>query len=226
MARGLVTAAIALALLAPARAAASDLVVPAVGHERGVILFIHGGGWMSGSPASELANARAFAHAGWRGISVDYPLLDIDASYRSVEQHAATMRLPGEPLYAIGSSAGATMAEWLAARGLVDAAIGVDGPSDLTTWRAVKPGGPLAAVPVLVSGFALHGWQLSPARVYSPRSRPLMVVSAADDALVETEQAMLMQRRGAVLDQVPGGHLVSRSWRRPGAAFLRSATRR
>jgi acetyl esterase/lipase len=226
MARRLVICAIALALIAPARAAASDLVVPADGQERGVIVFIHGGGWATGSAASELANAKAFARSGWRGVSVDYPLLDIDAAYRSIERSALALRKPSEPLFAVGSSAGGTMAEWLAARGLVDAAIGVDGPADLTTWRAVQLGGPLANLPLVVRGFAANAWQLSPARSYSAASRPLMVVHADDDVLVEREQALVMQRRGAILQELPGGHLVSRSWRRPGAAFLRSATRR
>lgn len=222
------TAAIAilLALLGPAHARASDLVVAPQGHARGTILFIHGGAWAGGKPESELGNARAFAARGWRGVAVDYPLRDIAAAYRSVEDHAKRLAGAG-PVIAIGDSVGGTMTEWLAARREVDAAVAIDAPADLVAWRAVRPGAPLAWIPEYVTGFSELRWKLSPARVYrSGSAAPLLVFGARNDRLVEHKQSLVMKRLGAELKWMPGDHLASRRWRRPAADFLRRVTRR
>jgi acetyl esterase/lipase len=174
-----------------------------------------------------VANAHAFAARGWRGISVDYPLGDLVAAYRSVENDAGALRGRRGPLIAIGQSAGGTMAEWLAAHNEVDAAVAVDAPANLVSWRAIQPGEPLAWLPARVAGIDHSGWALSPVRVYrGATSAPLLVFGAQDDHLVEPAQQSAMHELGAELAWTPGEHLISRRWRSRAASFVRRVTRR
>lgn len=84
----------------------------------GVIIWVHGGAWRSGS--RESADLAALTARGWAVASVDYRLSpvarfpaqvhDIKAAIRHLRAHAAEHGLPTSPFVIAGSSAGAHLA--------------------------------------------------------------------------------------------------------------------
>jgi len=146
----LLAAVVAVALAAPAAQAARITVPPAP-----MILLLHGGGWMTGTPSSMIPWQDNFRAHGYRTRIVPYPF-DITRSIQSVALVVEEERRRGAPVIAYGMSAGGTIAAALAANGRVDGAVNISGPTDLTRW--LSPIGLLA------------GFKLSPAakRAASP----------------------------------------------------------
>lgn len=89
---------------------------------RGVIVWVHGGGWIMGNLSSYDPVCRALANrAGATVVSVDYRLAPESQFPGPVEdcEHAlrwAARELPGEPLAIAGESAGANLATVVARR--------------------------------------------------------------------------------------------------------------
>lgn len=135
-----------------------------------LVLLLHGGGFLGGTPA-EVANRAAIEAAGFRTQSVDYPLGDVPAAYRAAR--AAVPR--GRPVVAFGESAGGTIAAWLAAHRRVGAAVTVGAPTDLRRW----PDAPGRAA----LGIASTAWRYSPARVYDGE-RPLWAFHWSGDPFI------------------------------------------
>jgi acetyl esterase/lipase len=145
-----------------------DLHLPPSGPERPVILFIHGGGWMSGDrtrggPAFEDGFFERLVLAGFAVAAVDYRLSgeaifpaqlnDVKAAVRWLRRHASEYGLDGRRIVAWGESAGAHLAALLGLTGdiadgegteessAVTAVIDWYGPADLTTMQAQMPPG-------------------------------------------------------------------------------------
>jgi acetyl esterase/lipase len=217
----------AVALLAPPGASAStnDLVVPAVGPQHGTVVLLHPGGWIGGSQTDEAVLAQLLSLHGWRSVSLAYPLWNLPAAYSAATEATRTWRRPGQPLVAIGESAGGGIAEWLAARRRVDSAFAVGGPADFRTWRLIQPGAPWAFWPAAV-GIGGQLWRWSPARVFeAERSAPLVVYQSLDDQVVEPAQAREMKARGAEVHWLRGSHLTDTSWQSDVLARLGATTR-
>lgn len=173
------------------------------GKPKGTILLIHGGAWVWGS--SELLRARAVEYAaqGWRAVSIGYPLRDLPAAYYTVKQEALRY---GRRAYAVGFSAGGTMATWLAARGMVRAAVNFGGPVDLRRsfgdqrelWKTDD----------------LARW--SPTRAMRQRhDRKLKMrsIAGADDPFLNSGQRALLLRHAGVRTHVlPGVGHETQSW--------------
>lgn len=96
-----------------------DLYAPdGGGPARGVIIWVHGGAWSSGSRASP--NLIGLTARGWALASVDYRLstqavfpaqiFDIKAAVRYLRAHAPEYGLPNTPFVIAGSSAGGHLA--------------------------------------------------------------------------------------------------------------------
>ncbi len=95
-----------------------DLYLPQAGAARGVIVWVHGGAWRSGSRSS--VDLAAMTARGWAVASVDYRLSpvakfpaqihDIKAAVRYLRAHAAKHALPQSPIVVAGSSAGGHLA--------------------------------------------------------------------------------------------------------------------
>lgn len=141
-----------------------DVYQPTGGGRSGTIVYLHAGGWVSGSRtkvselvASELAR-------GWAVVSVDYRLApdvhademlgDVDRSIRWVRAHGAGYGLPIDTIVVAGGSAGGHLSamagvaagahaapdlpsDLASASPMPDGIIDMVGPTDLTTfWRA------------------------------------------------------------------------------------------
>ena len=121
----LLGAAVLLALAAPAAGAAPRAPM---------ILLLHGGAWLGGSPGSMTPWQDDFQAAGYRTRNIAYPLGRIGRSIAYVDAIAQEERRAGGPVIAYGLSAGGTIAAALAANGRVDGAVNVSGPTDFTRW--------------------------------------------------------------------------------------------
>jgi acetyl esterase/lipase len=122
-------------LLLASAAQAADVICKPDGAARATVLYFHPGGFLDGS-ASDPANlvvCRELAARGFRARVVDYPLRDLPGAVRAANAAAAGQR---SRVYALGDSAGGTLAALLAVRGRVDGAAAFAGPSDLLTWPA------------------------------------------------------------------------------------------
>jgi acetyl esterase len=116
-----------IAVPAPAGAVAVRLYEPAPGTGRGVVLYLHGGGFVLGSPASHDAVVRALCNATDAVVaSVDYRLApehrfpaaveDAWAALRWAHEHARDFGADGSRLAVVGDSAGGNLAAVLTRR--------------------------------------------------------------------------------------------------------------
>lgn len=103
----------------------SDLARPSQAvHRRRAILFVHGGGWSSGSKAEFEPLMQRLAAQGFTGLSVDYRLspavvhpthlFDVQCHLRWLRAHAALLDIDIDRIAVVGASAGAHLAALLA----------------------------------------------------------------------------------------------------------------
>jgi acetyl esterase/lipase len=119
----------ALVLAAPAGAAAAE--------PRPVLLLIHGGGFVEGSPAMMDYAATIAAREGeFATLQPYYPLNDLAGAFERLADAALALEAQGREAYAYGDSAGGAIAVWLAANGYVEAAAGKAPPTALVGWRS------------------------------------------------------------------------------------------
>jgi acetyl esterase/lipase len=138
------------ALLAAALLAA--LAAPANAEARApMILLLHGGGWLGGTPGSMTPWKEDFRAHGYRTRIVAYPLGSVARSIRHVEAIAVEERARGDSVIAYGMSAGGSIASALAATGRVDGAVNVNGPTDFTRWVS-----PVGVVIMLAAQMGAH----------------------------------------------------------------------
>jgi acetyl esterase/lipase len=194
--------AVALASSAPA-AKAADVVCKPTGPARATILYFHPGGFVLGS-ASDPGNApicHEFAARGYRTRVVDYPLRDLPGAVAAARAAAARHHTR---TFAIGDSAGGTLAALLAADGTVDGAATFAAPTDLLTW----PDDPSAWREI----GATRGDRVaaSPYRQVTRLHSPMLVMHDPHDLVVSFDQALRLTRRAerARLVRVHAGYLA------------------
>jgi hypothetical protein len=181
-------------LLAPAANASS----------KPVMLILHPGGFIFGSPGDMAPAAEPARERGFRPLLVDYPLWNIAAARQSVRRAAKRNRQAGRDVYAYGESAGGTLAELLAQQGLVTAAAAQDPVSNVRRWA-----NELGVTPYLGASQRLLR-RVSPVFRGSPSKSNIRAFIGDDDATVGVAQAThrLAGRDVQVGTRgVPGGHL-------------------
>jgi acetyl esterase/lipase len=213
--RGVLCSAMAaVCLTTPGPAQAHDIVMAPKGRPKATVLVVHLGSWVQGDATSCLPVARFLAAHGYRAVSIDYTLRDVPRSYRQSERKARRYHAA----YAVGESAGGSIASWLAARRFVRAAVDVSGPVDLPRWeRTSLPAG-------FLRGIGLSGraaWEWSPLRRYSVRSAPLLGVYWDRDPWVPLAQGRAIARRGAKLRVLHGRGHVGHTYFRAALRFIR-----
>lgn len=174
-----------------------------------LVLVLHGGGWVSGSPTSMSAATAALNQRGAPALAVPYPLGDFPAAAANVRDQIAAARLAGfSRVVVYGFSAGGTLAAYAAARGWPDAAIVESAPVDLVTFRTVLRmpyfGQRQHYIDAGLGTMALR-------RRWSPTRRwdhvtPTLALYGTDDAFVPLSQGRALDRRpGVKLIVKPGG---------------------
>jgi len=187
-----------IAMLVAAALAAAATLPATAGAERPVVLLIHGGAWLFGD-ASDMRQAAVIAREeGFRPVSVDYPLKYPVRANLYTQRVARRWANRGRTVYAYGESVGGTMAEVLAARCLVEAAVANSAPPDLIRWP--EPDQP--------SVFARE-----PLRPYSPfhlrQCNPVLAMHSPDDGLVDFRFAREYAQRyePVTLRRISGAHV-------------------
>ncbi len=201
-----------------------DIVRPkAPGNHPGVVL-IHGGGFSGGNRQSYLPLAIHLAQNGYVAATVSYrltphyqfplPLHDVKSAVRFLRANAAKYNLDPAHMGAIGTSAGATWAQFLAVSrnvpslegkgphldqsSSVDCAVSFYGRSDL---RRSYEGSRNAAeaVPPLVGGDRQHALdahlRASPLNWINPDSAPILAIHGTRDQNVPYEQSLFLIER-------------------------------
>jgi arylsulfatase A-like enzyme/dienelactone hydrolase len=198
-----------------------DVYQPLMAGPLPAILFVHGGGWVSGDKRSMEAYARYFAQRGYVGFSVNYRLApqfkfpaqieDVKCAVRWVRAQAAELGVNPDRIGALGSSAGGHLVGLL---GTTDGSEGLEGScGDLSISsrvQAVVPYfGPMDLMKLLgtsrgaATAISLMGTTCeanpepckknSPITHVSADDPPFLLVHGTRDPLVPFEQSVLMR---------------------------------
>lgn len=200
-----------LAIFAPsAQALPARFIVPARGHSHGIVLFIHGGGWLwTGQEQLDATRplAESYTSLGWRFYSTTYrPGLtessaDVERVYRAIRR-----RHPHTKIVVVGGSAGGHLVLLLASRHPSLAAISYAGPTRLGVMAhglldedqiaAIEGAEVLPAVRLIRAELRSHDRAtlaaLSPAR--HPSTARVLAFRAELDPLVGPEQLSALER--------------------------------
>jgi acetyl esterase/lipase len=211
-----------------------DLHVPPGDGPFPVLLWIHGGGWMTGSrvwTVDQQFHERMLAR-GYAVADVDYRLAleavwpaqqaDIDAAVRWLRHHAVALRIDPDRFAVLGESAGGQLAAIAALTGTGDSAIQAVilwyGPADLSNRRdqddpfefpAVLLGGPLAERTALAR-------LASPLHNIHAGAPPFLLVHGTEDETVPFAEAVgfaeALRAQGVRCDVLPvegAGHVFT-----------------
>lgn len=215
----LAVAAVALAAcggrddVAPAPAPRAQVLLPtgsfAGRAPKGLVLFVHGGGWQGPNPQNVRA-LNAVAAPTWRGQGYAVIVPEYRAGPAGLDDVVAAIdtgrRAVGAkvPVCGVGESAGAhLLLEASMRRPALACVVSLAGPTDLS---ATKPGDGLRGFAVKAFGAGdLDRW--SPALHASRIRAQVLQVAAQHDPLVPVEQAELLQRAlpGTRTIVLPGG---------------------
>lgn len=212
----IVVAAAVVAMVVGAAASRADVVTHARGRPRATVLMLHPGAYLFGDARVEQPFADRFAAAGFRVVALDYPLGNVPAA----ERYAARAVRRYRAAFAVGQSAGGTLAAYLDVRGLVRAAVDVSGPTDFLTfpelwrgwWREIG----LRTVAARRAA--------SPATLCCRRQAPLMEAYSPQDRVVPYSQARRLEHARLVV--LHGDHLTDPSWVAPAVEFLKAGSHR
>jgi acetyl esterase len=102
-----------------------DVLVPRGASSRPVVIYFHGGGWISGTKVDRRRICREIAHNGYLVFNVDYRLapkyrypvqmVDMARAVRWVSGNASRYGGDASRIFLMGESAGAYLACWYAA---------------------------------------------------------------------------------------------------------------
>lgn len=203
---------------------AMDVVRPKAAGKYPGILLIHGGGFSGGGRESYLPMAIRLAQNGYVAASADYrlapmfqfplALYDLKAAVRFLRANAERYGVEAERMAAIGESAGATWAQFLAVTrnmpgfegtgahreqsSAVDCAVSYYGRSDMRrAYEGSRNAGD--ALPPLLGGDRMSAldahFRASPLNWITPDSAPALAIHGTRDANVPFEQSVWLVER-------------------------------
>jgi acetyl esterase/lipase len=168
-------------------AGADDVVCAPAAPPRASVLYFHPGGFVQGEAADpgnvEVCNE--FAARGYLTRVVEYPLDDLPGAVGAARAAAREHR----PDFAVGASAGGTLAALLAVEGRVDGAVTWAAPTDLLTWQQDP------AQKRELGASRRDRADASPYRHVTPRAAPILVMHDPADSVVPFEQATRFAKR-------------------------------
>lgn len=139
-----------------------------------IVLVLHWGGFVGGSPALMAPHSAALEQRGVRVVTPSYPLGNPLRAERSMIALARRYHRRHKVI-AYGTSAGATIALRLRALGAVDAAVAVSPVVDVANWEQRD------FIPPWSLDSAINA---SPSRLPCGKRSPALIVHAVDDGLV------------------------------------------
>lgn len=183
-----------------------DVFVPTKNVRRTALLFVHGGGFTSGSRKDMAGYARLYAQGGFVSATLDYRLAprfpapaavdDVNAAVGWLKAGAGRQRLRIDQVVLVGYSAGGTLALMAALTrpGTIAAVVSAAAPTDLALLAATTPHGRLKSD---IAGY-LAG---TPSQAASPIGQPLtgappmFLIHGDKDALVPIAQSVMLAER-------------------------------
>lgn len=200
-----------------------DILFPYAGYGPWpMVLYIHGGGWISGSKLDHFGDVDvpALREAGYAAIAVSYRLApnyrfpamiqDVKCAVRYLRAHAAEYNLDPDRVGVRGASAGGhivsllatadnsagwDVGEYLQYSSRVQAAVDMFGPADLADESFASMMSRLA--PVLFGGAEVTPSMLalaSPVTYISADDAPMLIMHGDQDALVPLKQSSLFYK--------------------------------
>lgn len=152
---------------------------------------------------------RGLRRSGFDPVVAKYPTHDLAGAVK----FATDLAKRNPRAYALGFSAGGTLAQNLAARGLVKRTVSVGSPGNLRKWDTNPSfwgyGDGATSQWDLVGATRRERWRASPDRLYRNRGphRRSLVIHSRDDGMVPFEQAQEMARlSGGRLREAQGFH--------------------
>jgi acetyl esterase/lipase len=178
-----------------------DLYTPSKNARKTAVLFIHGGGFTSGSKADLAGHAKLYAQGGFVTATMDYrlaPQFPAPAALLDVNDAVDWLRARDgiSRVVVVGYSAGGTLAlmSGLSRSGSVAAIISVAGATDLAALKATTP---FAKLKADISAYVGQ----SPPEAVSPIAQsvesapPVFLIYGKDDKLVPITQGVIMAER-------------------------------
>lgn len=178
---------------------------------RPAVIFIHGGGWMSGDKSAYEGKARRYALAGFHVFAINYTLAKADdrktqwaSQLRDVENfvkwlrnHAYTLRVDPNRIVASGDSAGGHLALFLATNRnhatKVSAVLNMYGPTDLAASEMAQT---LSTTPVF--NYSTNSALLetaSPISYIDFMASPVCTIHGTRDNVVPYRQAQRLKNK-------------------------------
>lgn len=170
-----------------------------------LLVFVHGGGWASGSKNALGLGAYELHQAGFALASVEYRLVpkavypaqleDIGQAVDYLRRHAEELNVDGQRLGAWGESAGGHLVSLLALQrpGTLQAVAELYGPTDFLSRDSTTPQG-LKYVQGLVGGEPSLLGQASPVTYAHHQAPPFLIMHGEDDSFVPFAQARRLEQ--------------------------------
>lgn len=180
---------------------------------RPVLLLIHGGGFVEGSPSGmDYAAAIAAREGEFATVQPAYPLNDLGGAFERLADVALALGDQGREVYAYGDSAGGAIAVWLASKGYVKASAAKAPATALVGWRS-----PIARHYATATARHRRSWRHLHATprlrrkystAYRPSLRPVRIYQSCGDAVVPCAINIGFSRRdpNVSLERIWGPH--------------------
>lgn len=170
-----------------------------------LVVFVHGGGWASGSKSFLGLGAYELHQAGFALASVEYRLVpravwpaqleDVQQSIDYLRAHAQELNFDPERIGAWGESAGGHLVSMLALKnsGAVQAVAELYGPTDFLSQDNTTAQG-FQYVQGLVGGQQSLLGSASPVSYVNPQAPPFLIMHGEDDSFVPFTQALRLEQ--------------------------------
>lgn len=170
-----------------------------------LVVFVHGGGWASGSKGLLGLGAYELHQAGFALASVEYRLVpraiwpaqleDVQQSIVYLRRHAQELNVDGRRIGAWGESAGGHLVSLLALKqpGALQAVAELYAPTDFLSKDNTTAQG-LQYVQNLVGGQQSHLGPASPVSYAHAQAPPFLIIHGEDDSFVPFTQARRLEQ--------------------------------
>jgi acetyl esterase/lipase len=184
-----------------------DLWLPTIAHKRAVLLFIHGGGFKSGSKEDMQGYSALYAQGGFVTATMNYrltaqnyqfptALIDVHQAIRWLQSNATTFGYDANKVIVIGYSAGGNLAllAGLDPALKVAAIVSAAGPTELASLvaTATMPQVPIDIASYLGNTPAAHASPLTYVHAGTP---PTLFIHGDKDTFVPITQSLLLAQR-------------------------------
>jgi acetyl esterase/lipase len=187
-----------------------DLFLPAGRNDNtGIVIVIHGGGWVTGDKGWVNYYARRFSDFGYASASMNYRLAndsvhyrdmlnDIDSMIRCVSENSGRWNIGSSRVALFGYSAGAHLALLYSySRDMgrqVGAVISLAGPTDLEDTMLWKTSGLYDEIGIMAGSILpIHWTQANPVHFISAANPATLLIHGTNDTVIPVSQSLKLK---------------------------------